>query len=374
MTAPLMLTVNQQDFSNVVIESPNDASQTSLAQGQVLFKVNEFSFTANNITYAAMGDVLQYWKFFPAQTHGYGVIPVWGFGDVLASKCEGVNVGERFYGYYPMATHVVVEPSGVNAGSFIDGAAHRKSLSMIYNQYIRCSHDPMYSAETEALQMLLRPLFTTSFLLDDFIADNDFFGAHNVILTSASSKTALGMAFALNAHRSERDGDYQVVGLTSAANREFVEALGCYDQVLTYDDVDQLDSSDASVIVDFAGNGELLGRMHRQLGGGLKYSCLVGASHWDQRGGLPEDLIGPAPVLFFAPSQAEKRINEWGGAVFGQKLAAVWQPFIDFVANWIVVEPASGVESVERVYREVLSGHFDPKLGYILSMWPRELK
>ncbi|CAD5109960.1 DUF2855 family protein [Zestomonas carbonaria] len=339
----------------------------ALAPGQVLLKVDRFAFTANNITYAAMGDSLRYWQFFPAP-EGRGIIPVWGFAEVQASRCEGIEPGERFYGYYPMSTHLVVEPRQVKEGSFVDGAEHRRPLPIIYNQYLRCSRDPLYSADSEALQMLLRPLFTTSFLLDDFFADNRFFGATRLVLTSASSKTAIGMAYLLHRDRDQREQQYEIVGLTSPGNRAFVEGLGCYDRVFGYDQVAELDATVPTATVDFAGSGELLGRLHAHFASQLRHGCLVGASHWDQRGGLPKDLPGPAPQFFFAPAQAEKRLQEWGGAGFQQRLAERWQAFIAFVGAWMEVEPGLGPEAVERVYREVLAGRTSPQAGHVLSL------
>jgi hypothetical protein len=97
-------------------------------------------------------------------------------------------------------------------------------------------------------------LFMTSWLIDDFLADNEFFGAATAgnaltILSSASSKTAYGTAFCL----AKRQG-VTVIGLTSAANLDFCRSLGCYHRVLTYDQIDQLDPGRAAVYVDFAGN------------------------------------------------------------------------------------------------------------------------
>ncbi len=359
------LTVNKVDYSKTSVVAPLVAE---LGDGEVRLKVAEFSLTANNITYAAMGDFLKYWEFFPA-VEGEGIIPVWGFADVVESNCDSVKVGERFYGYYPMAQYLTVKPTHENPSSFIDGAEHRQSLSVIYNQYIRCSNDPIYKVETEALQMLLRPLFTTSFLLDDFFADNDFFGAKQVVLTSASSKTALGMAFLLHHNRGERSQDYKIIGLTSPSNRAFVEGLGCYDEVVSYGDLASMDADCDTAVVDFAGNGEVLGQLHQHFDDKLKYSCMVGASHWDQRAGMPEKLAGPEPIMFFAPTQAEKRINEWGGPAFQQKVATVWSVFTGFVDGWMDVERHAGAEATNAVYQQVLSGSFNPKAGYIVSLW-----
>lgn len=365
MTSNTTLTVNRTEYSKTSIVKEE---LSALNTGQVLLKVSEFSLTANNITYAAMGDFLKYWEFFPA-AEGEGIIPVWGFAEVVSSECEGVEVGEKFYGYYPMSTYLVVEPAQLSPSSFIDGAAHRQSLSVIYNQYIRCSNDPIYKPETEALQMLLRPLFTTSFLLDDFFADGNFFESEQVILTSASSKTALGMAFLLNHNRADRSQDYQIIGLTSESNKAFVEGLGCYDVVVSYEQLAELDSTKKTSVVDFAGNGQLLGQIHQHFSENLQYSCMVGASHWDQRAGMPAKLEGPEPIMFFAPTQAEKRIKEWGGVVFQQKIADVWAEFTGFVDGWMDVERHAGAEQTNEIYQKVLSGSFNPKAGYIVSLW-----
>ena len=61
------------------------------------------------------------------------------------------------------------------------------------------------------------------------------FGADTVLLSSASSKTALGTAHALR-----QRPDIHIVGLTSAHNVAFCQSLGCYSQVLSYEQLQQL--------------------------------------------------------------------------------------------------------------------------------------
>lgn len=359
--------VDRNQLATTRVDTQPCPGANDLAPGEVLLKVDQFAFTANNITYAALGDALRYWEFFPAGEPGMGIIPVWGFADVEASRCDAIGVGERSYGFFGMTSHLVVSPAEVSAGSFVDATAHRNGLPLIYNQYLRCHHDSLYTADTEDLQMLLRPLFTTSFLLDDFFADKDFFAATTLVLTSASSKTALGMAYLLHRNRRSRNQDYRIVGLTSAGNVDFVRGLGCYDEVKSYQQLEGLDGGPAA-IVDFAGNGELLGQLHGQLGEQLRYSCLVGASHWEQRGGLPSALPGPAPQMFFAPTQAQKRVGEWGAGSFQRQLAQVWGEFVGFVGSWIRVEYDFGPGAAQRVYQQVLAGEFSPDTGFILSL------
>jgi hypothetical protein len=359
--------VERNQLAATRLDTDSRLSPDDVAAGEILLQVDQFAFTANNITYAALGDALRYWEFFPAGEQGMGIIPVWGFADVLASRCDSIAVGERLYGFLSMTSHLVVSPTEVRSGSFVDGTGHRQALPLIYNQYLRCRHDALYTADTEALQMLLRPLFTTSFLLDDFFADNDFFGATTLVLTSASSKTAIGMAYLLQRNRPLREQRYRIVGLTSAGNVDFVSGLGCYDEVISYEQVDSIGVGPAA-IVDFAGNGELLGQLHEHFGPQLQYSCLVGASHWEQRSGQPRDLPGPAPQMFFAPSQAQKRVGEWGAGEFQRQLGAVWGEFVSFVGGWMNVEYDFGAQAVERVYQQALAGRLNPATGFILSL------
>jgi Protein of unknown function (DUF2855) len=337
----------------------------ALKEGQVRLRVNHFALTANNITYAAFGDAMNYWHFYPSGQEGWGIIPVWGFGIVTQSLHPGVAVGEKLYGYYPMASSVVLEPTKLSEKSFIDGAAHRAELHPVYNQYVRAASDPFYTSDTEAIQALLRPLFLTSWLIDDFFDDNKFFDAHTAILSSASSKTAYGTAFQLK----QRDG-IEVIGLTSPSNVAFCESLGCYHRVLTYEQLDQIKAEVACVYIDFAGNASLRSSLHARFTH-LKYSCSIGGTHVENLGGS-KGLAGPRAILFFAPAQAKKRMEDWGVAEFGKRMAQAWASFTHTVTNtrtpWLKVEQHAGAEAVSKAYQHVLGGRGDPRIGHILSL------
>jgi NADPH:quinone reductase-like Zn-dependent oxidoreductase len=338
----------------------------SLDDGQVRLRVDAFALTSNNITYAALGDVMNYWQFYPTGDPATGHIPVWGFASVVESRCPGIEVDERFYGYWPIADEVILQATAVHPGGFADGAQHRRGLHAVYNQYVRCSADPGYRSDREAQQALLRPLFATSFLIDDFLADNDFFGAQTVILSSASSKTAYGTAFRL----AQRGGGVTVVGLTSPANAEFTRSLGCYDDVVLYDDVASVPQV-ASVYVDMSGDTAVRTAVHRRLGDLLAYSCAVGATHWDSLGG-GGDLPGPPPQLFFAPEQARKRAAEWGADVLQERMASAWTAFMaridDAEHPWMTVVKRQGRDAVEKTYLALLDGTVPASEGHILSV------
>ena len=151
------------------------------------------------------------------------------------------------------------------------------------------------------------------------------------------------------------------------ANRGFCAGLGIYDRVLAYDEVETLDAAMPAVSVDMAGNGDVLRRIHAHFGPSLRYSCLVGGTHWEARGGAG-DLPGPAPELFFAPAQMKKRADEWGAAEFNARMAAAWKDFMHTAKGWIAVHDERGAEAVKRIYLQTLEGRVDPATGQILSL------
>jgi hypothetical protein len=324
--------------------------------GQLLLRVGRFALTSNNVTYAAFGDAMRYWDFFPAAGEGWGRVPVWGFADVEASNVDGIAAGERVYGYFPMGSHLVVTPERVSSGGFVDASDHRAALPPVYNQYSRVPS----GGERERETCILRPLFTTSFLLDDGLDDDDMFGASSVIIGSASSKTALGLAFLLS-----RRGTVEVVGLTSSRNAAFVDGVGYYDATVTYDEIDSLDPDVPSVFVDMGGDGTARLGVHRRLGFSLKSSCMVGATHWEAP---PADgeLPGPQPSFFFAPDRVVKRRADWGGDGFDQRVDEAWDAFLQSVEGWLTIVERSGDELVDT-WLEVLDGRAAPDEGYVVS-------
>lgn len=334
----------------------------ALHEGEALLKIERFAVTANNVTYAETGDSIGYWRFFPAGDEGWGVVPVWGFADVVASRCEGLAAGERVYGFLPMATHLVVAPQKLREGSFVDAAPHRAALPPAYNLYLRCAGDPGYRRDGEDLQALLRPMFITSFLIDDFLADEGFFGAARVLVSSASSKTAIGLA-----HLLHRRGGVEVVALTSPAHHGFVTGLGCYHRVLGYDELETLAPAVPTVYVDFAGSAGLRHRVHALLGDRLVFSSAVGLAQRDQQR-REQPLPGVKPIFFFAPDRLKKRAQDWGRDGIEPRVAGQWQGFVDFARGWLSVGQGRGAEAVQAAWAAALAGRVPPSVGQVLSL------
>ncbi len=356
----LQVHVRKGALSDAVL---NEVPLAPLEEGMVRLAIESFSVTANNVTYAVAGDSFKYWDFFPAP-EGFGIVPMWGHARVIESRCDGIAVGERVYGYLPMASHLDVLPGKIAPGGFADMAAHRQPMSPIYNQYARLAADPEHDPLHEGERMIFGPLFRTGFLIEYFLRANGWFGASQLVVTSASSKTALGLASVA------RDNSPQIkrIGLTSPSNVSFVEASGLYDQVVAYDAISAIFPLQ-SVSVDFAGNAGLLGQVHKHLGDSLNYSCLVGATHIDARstfaGGA--SLPGPKPVLFFAPDHAVALFKELGAAEATRQIAAAWHGFLAASEGAIAITRLHGLDEARRVFTEMVAGKADPSQGIVIA-------
>ncbi len=338
----------------------NNSRPDELLDGQVLLDLESFAFTANNITYAVAGDMLDYWGFFPAEAP-WGRIPVMGIGRVVRSAHPDIAEGGRYFGFFPMADHHVVDAAPSRDG-FVDRGEHRAPHAATYRSFNLVDHDPAYHPDLEGPYLVARGLFITSFLVDDFLGSNDFFGASTVIVTSASSRTSIALA-----HRLRARGGVHVVGLTSPTHIPFVTEVGLYDSVISYDDVTSLDAGERAVVVDMSGNADVLRRVHTHYGEHLAYSCRVGATHWDA-GGSVDGLPGATPTFFFAPSQIKVRSQEWGRDVFEARVGEALADFLRHAAGWMTIEHGTGIAAVERVYRSTLAGENDPSTGHILTL------
>jgi hypothetical protein len=273
-----------------------------------------------------------------------------------------VEVGTRVYGYLPPSSELIVRPRKAGERGFVDASPHRTRLPATYQWYSATEGDPFHTPETEELQMLLRPLFFTAFLIDDQLADQGLTGRGPILFSSASSKTAIGAASML----ARRDG-VSLVGLTSPRNAEFVAGLGIYDETVTYDAIASIDRGPAT-FVDMAGDGAVRHSVHSHFGDELVQSITVGVTHWEDVGDGDPDLPGPAPAFFFAPDRAAKRAADWGAAGLEARAAEAWGPFREWAGSWLEVIRGDGLEAARDAYVEVLEGRVGPQAAHVISL------
>ncbi len=358
MVDKLTLEVRKDNWSETrLLKEPLDSE---LADNEVLLKVDRLALTANNISYAGSGDFLGYWRFFPAED-GWGRIPAMGWADVVASAHPDIAVGERVWGFFPFTTHLKILAGKNRAEQFRDVSPHRADLAPVYAQFDRASANPIHELAREDQDSLLRGLFMTSWLVEDFMDTNEAFGAKACLITSASSKTSIALGYSVS-----QRGKLTSIGITSPGNVAFCEGLGCYDKVVTYDGITDLDNQPV-VMVDMAGSAEVLGSAHHHYGDNMKYSCRVGATHYQEMGAV-DGLPGATPEFFFAPGHIQERSKELGAAALMMSLGAAYVGFRQFCDNWMSVKRNFGPEAVQQTYQQVLAGANDPAIGQIISL------
>ena len=343
----------------------------AINKGEILVKIESFAFTANNVTYGVAGDTIGYWKFFPAaqnENNEWGCIPMWGFAEIIESNIHNLYVGERLFGYFPAADSLVLNPIKISDQSFSDGKKHRKDLPPVYNNYVRLSGEEGYDSSMDPIRALLFPLHITAFCLCDALEEEKYLGASQIIIISASSKTAIGLAQGLAASKSSP----KIVGLTSLTNSKFVEDLHCYNEVISYNQLDKIDYSQSTLIVDMAGNREILGTLHAELAENMLKCLTVGMTHWDNKT-TAEDALGQAMLrdrteFFFAPAHIQKRVGDWGHKGYAQKTNDFMSARAQQSKNWMQVKMIAGLENFTDTYEEVVGGKINPNEGIIVNL------
>jgi len=341
-----------------------EAEQAPLAEGEIRVAIDKMGLTANNVSYAVSGDMIGYWKYFPAEGE-WGQVPGWAMGDVVESRSDAIAQGERLYGFFPMASEVVLHPGQVADGFFMDATPHRLALPALYNQYLRTKSDPEYLSALEDERCLLFPLFVTSYVLYDYLIDNEFFGAQQVVIGSVSSKTGFGLAHLL---KNDLQIGKTVIGLTSPGNEGFVESLGCCDQIVVYGDEDTIDTSLPTAWVDMSGDGPLTSKLHHLLGDKMVESCIVGATHWEAERGREKDLPGAKPTFFFAPGHIAKRDAEWGQGEIWRRGSEAGAAIAKSISGQLTVERVTGADKVAAIWCDMLDNRVAPNRGIMISI------
>lgn len=346
-------------------------ASVAAGDGQLLVEVEQVALTSNNVTYAVLGDRLSYWDAYPA-TDGsgdddeLGIVPAWGFGRVVgrAADVAGVELGERLYGLWPLATHAVLRPGRVDPHGLVDASPHRAALAGTYQRYERAAADELHDPATGELEPLYRPLFTTAFLLDDLLADDDEVGSlSTVVVTSASSKTATALA-----HLLARRSGLRAVGVTSASSVDHVDELGLWDEVVSYDEMlaDRWRTDGRTALVDVAGRPAVVAAVHDAAADDLTLSLAVGATHHDASAPTSPPNSGPRPSMFFAPTRAAERVEQWGPGGFTRRLAAAWRPFVARVRDEVDVRLVAGLDAALDQWTSLVAGDVDPGEGLLV--------
>ncbi|MAI06501.1 MAG: hypothetical protein CMM14_04370 [Rhodospirillaceae bacterium] len=337
--------------------------------GSIVLKIEKLSFTSNNISYGVAGEKLGYWKFFPPlknKSNEWGCIPAWGFAKVIHSKNENLMIGEKFFGYFPLADILIFDEVNISGNTMIDMSKHRKELPLVYNTYIKVSDNP--DDETDNLKALLFPLHVTAFCLCDFLQDVSYYQSEQILILSASSKTAIGLAQGLD----EIKGVPDTIGVTSPNNIDFVKDLKSYTHILSYEDLDKISHNKKTVIIDMSGNRKILGSLHNSLKENMIKCITVGMTHWDSET-IPKDILSQMMIrerteFFFAPTHIKKRTKDWGERGFNKKINTFMKARIIQSKNWIKIKEIKGLNNFSSMYDNFTRGTIKPEEGLIITL------
>lgn len=244
-----------------------------------------------------------------------------------------------------------------------DGAAHRAALLPGYNSYTRVSVEPGYDRKMDDVRMLLWPLHMTSFCLGDLLQDKKYFEAKQIVVLSASSKTSIGLGYALQADAAAPP----VVAMTSARNRDFVSKLGIYQQTATYDAMQTIDATIPTVIVDMSGNGDVLAKLRTHLGDNMKRCINVGLTHWDETI-QTESSKEERSEFFFAHGHIQMRIKDWGVEEFTARTFQFLRESAIKSIALLTFTKVDGLQGLAAVYPDVCAGKISPDQGLIVKM------
>lgn len=316
--------------------------------GQLVLAVERFGLSSNNLSYALLGDMLGHWAPFPA-ADGWGRVPAWGVATVVAGDPALAPVGARFAGYLPMATHVVVHAVAAPPG-LQDISAERAGMLPMYRQLRRIDTDPTWREDLVDAEVLMLPVYPTAGLLGD---DLRRAGATHVVISSASSKTSLGVGRLLV------ERGVHVTGLSARARVQTAASVGAYDQVLPYDDLAALPVAESTTYVDVAGDPAIVRAVAERLGTALTRHIALGGTRLAALGGLPAPdptLPGP-PAVQFSVGQREIDLTErLGRAAVDQIEQSARRTLVPWAGKSLTVHHVDGLEAAGDTWKRIGSG------------------
>jgi len=272
-------------------------------------------------------------------------------------------VGSVMYGYLPTADQVVLTASQVTQSAFVENSPHRKDLDLFYNQYEFVSDHAHYSRADDKARMIFGPLHQTAFVMLHFLLDNEWKGAKQIIILSASSKTSLGMAYGF--HKAE--GKPIVVGVTSPKNVESLKQFGLYDKLIAYDDIEGVAADLPTLLIDMSGRIETINDLYLKLGDLFISWIQIGRTHWTKprsRSIVPKEKID----FFFAPGHMIKKQKEWGKETYDAALADFVKASAAKITTWMNYKSYSGLHQLAKMHQRLAEGSVPPQEAIIIEL------
>ncbi len=358
----------------------------------VTLEVIKSGLTANNTFYIRLGDEapFNFFKCYPVDSKaelvkdktlpmdGYVHPPAWGLAKVLDSTVESIPVGSTYLGHLPIGTHVSFKSANVNNdGNMV---IERAEVDSAYNVFYKIDEDDALLTEAYGdVALVCWPGIITGFGCYFTLQKNNFYGANNLVITSASSKVALALAFYL------KDSGRRVIGYTSELNKKFCEETGLYSQVLSYDDL--LDPDEKYLFIDIIGSNQIynknkgcvtkliaIGNTAGALGKDSTFGIfpfydnikfvltIMGAPRWTR------SWMNPSHELYLVLDSLKELKAEWGLTKYNTLLKEHTHRFCASANNWLSVKKCDSEESIKKAFVDIVEGKVPPSEVIVLDV------
>ncbi|KAK0736472.1 hypothetical protein B0T21DRAFT_367015 [Apiosordaria backusii] len=404
--------ISKTDFTAQSINPAPSPSNPLASPSSIRIQTRLISLTTNTFTYAKLGGnpLLAWWNVWPLpstvspETHCR--ISAWGYSEVVESTIPSLPVGSKLFGYQPIGTRAEeLQLKDANVPGHYDvvvsGDGLRKGLNSIYSRYQVRGADS--TRESKGWDALFYVLWQTGWMLNRhvFAWEGGFepshpFGAAGgdgwdakradikgavMILLAPSGKTGLSFAHELRRGRPEGEQPDKVVAVGSEKSKGFSESTGLFDEVLLYEQVDEIEriakKGQKIVLVNFAARGQAADTWATSLG--EKFGAdnvivlLVGG---DPSATRPAALYGkamdPASNVYqvHAGLIREKGIENLGSAeAYYKAQEAGWEKFkSEGAIPAIQIKWGKGLDEYKAGWDALANGEYGPETGLVFEM------
>ncbi|KAF2721034.1 hypothetical protein K431DRAFT_269611 [Polychaeton citri CBS 116435] len=302
----LVHVVSKANIADHFVVPVNDIPSPPLTDGAVRVRPLLLGVTANTLTYAAMGGPPMYWwDAYPVPSDLqppyndrdlFGIVPTWGYAEVVESCHTGIGEGMLIWGFWPTtmaAVDLKLAPSAME-GHYIEVSEHRNCLFNLYQRYqipdaaLRRDQLDERSTEVMAWKSIVYGVSEAGFLLNNFIlgnlpvhpmgggrwtSENADLSSAVVVSLGASGKTARAFHDSLIADRGEGSRPQGLLAVTAIATSNLLPDAPFKARTVAYSDVDSKDvmawisqlHPSKAVIIDFGSRGDSLYRVNQAL-------------------------------------------------------------------------------------------------------------
>merc|ERR1719188_1654307 len=226
-------------------------------------------------------------------------------------------------------------------------------------------------AHLEDWKAVTKELYTMAFYMDEqLLVDTGMF--NSVLISCASSKTALALAYCL------RMRDMRcVAGLTSQEHLEFVKSTDLYHEVYTYDNLSSLSSQNQIVYMDFKCDEALREEIGQMLGTNLMYTLKIGPSVFQKKAKdqMFEKRHGKQAVFDEASwRERRKMVAEVTKTDRNDRLKYSQTAFIERLQRSVKLRHVSGSEAFAQMYERVYCNESSPAEAHVCSLHENEFE